>query len=32
MPIVLSVAALLVVLVLFLNHKPKGNRIESQQH
>ena len=29
MPIILSVAALLVVLVLFLNHKPKGNRIES---
>ena len=29
MPIVLSVAALLLVLVLFLNHKPKGNRIES---
>ena len=31
MPIILSVAALLVVLVLFLNHKPKGNRIESQR-
>ncbi len=29
MPIILSVAALLLVLVLFLNHKPKGNRIES---
>ena len=31
MPIILSVAALLVVLVLFLNHKPKGNRVESQE-
>ena len=31
MPIVMSVAALLVVLVLFLNHKPKGNRVESQE-
>ena len=31
MPIILSVAALLLVLVLFLNHKPKSNRVESQE-
>ena len=31
MPIILSVAALLVVLVLFLSHKPKRNRVESQE-